>query len=100
VTAIAQLNGIVNTNLIRVGQELVIPGAGGSTDVTAVPASPTPTPEEPDEPQEEPTTYVVRPGDNLYRISLRFNVSMLALSEANGIVNVNKIFAGQVLVIP
>jgi LysM repeat protein len=97
VTAIAQLNGIVNTNLIRVGQELVIPGTGGSTDVTPVPPSPTP---EPDEPQEEPTTYVVRPGDNLYRISLRFNVSMLALSEANGIVNVNKIFAGQVLVIP
>lgn len=104
VTAIAQLNGIVNTNLIRVGQELVIPGTDGSEEPTPVPPTETPEPEPTDdaadETPEEPTTYVVRPGDNLYRISLRFGVSMLALSEANGIINVNKIFAGQVLVIP
>jgi len=46
------------------------------------------------------TTYTVQPGDNLYRISLRFNVSIAALAQANNIANINRIFAGQVLVIP
>jgi LysM repeat protein len=45
-------------------------------------------------------TYLVQPGDNLYRISLRFGVTMRALQEVNGIVNVNLLYAGQVLVIP
>ncbi|NJL93127.1 MAG: LysM peptidoglycan-binding domain-containing protein [Anaerolineae bacterium] len=50
----------------------------------------------------DPTTriYVVAAGDNLYRISLRFNVSLSALAAANGIVNTNLIAAGQLLRIP
>src|SRR6266850_1522963 len=43
------------------------------------------------------TTYVVQPGDNLFRISLRYGVTFAALAQANGIVNVNLIFVGQVL---
>ena len=42
---------------------------------------------------------VVR-GQNLYRISLRYHVSVSAIAKANNIANVNRIFAGQVLVIP
>ncbi len=44
--------------------------------------------------------YVVQPGDNLFRIALRFEVSLQALAAANGITNINRIFVGQVLVIP
>jgi len=88
--AIAQANGIVNVNLIQAGQELIIPATGSVISATAIPAAT----------ETQPTTYIVRPGDNLYRISLRFGVSMLALSEANGILNVNRLFAGQVLIIP
>jgi LysM repeat protein len=44
--------------------------------------------------------YVVQPGDNLFRIALRFGVSMQALAAANGITNYNYVYAGQVLVIP
>src|SRR5512135_2980282 len=41
--------------------------------------------------------YTVRPGDNLYRVSLRFGVSMYAVMQANGLVNPNYVYAGQVL---
>ncbi|MBI5961424.1 MAG: LysM peptidoglycan-binding domain-containing protein [Chloroflexi bacterium] len=46
------------------------------------------------------TTYLVQAGDNLYRISLRFNRSMTAIATANGITNLNLIYVGQVLIIP
>src|SRR5688572_20198078 len=46
------------------------------------------------------TTYVVQPGDNLFRLSLRFNTSMSAIAQANGITNLNLIFVGQTLIIP
>jgi hypothetical protein len=39
-------------------------------------------------------------GENLFRISLRYRVSMWAIAEANGIHNLNYIRAGQVLCIP
>ena len=44
--------------------------------------------------------YTVQPGDNLYRVSLRFGVSMYAVMQANGLVNPNYIYSGQVLRIP
>jgi LysM repeat protein len=46
------------------------------------------------------TIYVVQPGDTLFKISLKFNVSMQAIMAANGIANPNLIYAGQRLVIP
>src|SRR5262245_54945763 len=46
------------------------------------------------------TTYVVRPGDTLFSIAVRFGVSMQAIMQANGITNADRIFAGQVLRIP
>jgi LysM repeat protein len=42
----------------------------------------------------------VQPGDNLFRISLRFNVSMAAIMQANGLVNSNYVYVGQTLCIP
>lgn len=89
VAAIAQLNGIVNPNLIRVGQQLRVPGTGG----TIPPVQPTPQ-------QPVPRTYVVQPGDTLFRISLRFGVPLSTLIQVNGIANPNRIYAGQVLTIP
>jgi len=78
--AIAAANGLVNPNLIRAGQVLIIP------------TLPAPVP--------GPVTYVVQPGDNLYRISLRFGVPIEAIIAVNRIVNPWYIRAGQVLVIP
>jgi murein DD-endopeptidase MepM/ murein hydrolase activator NlpD len=44
--------------------------------------------------------YTVQPGDNLFRVSLRFGVSMYAVMQANGLVNPNYVYSGQVLRIP
>lgn len=46
------------------------------------------------------TTYVVQPGDNLFRIALRFGLTRNELAAANNITNQNLIFAGQTLIIP
>jgi len=45
-------------------------------------------------------TYTVRPGDTLYGISLKLNVSMEELAKLNGITDPNQIKVGQVLKVP
>lgn len=50
--------------------------------------------------QQATVTYVVQPGDNLFRIALRFNTTVQAIASANNIANPNLIFAGTTLVIP
>lgn len=82
--AIAQANNIGAPFFIYPGQQLTIPG---STNATPAPATGS-------------TTYIVRPGDNLFRISLMFGRSMQAIAAANGIINYNVIFVGQPLIIP
>ncbi|MFQ6100020.1 MAG: LysM peptidoglycan-binding domain-containing protein [Anaerolineae bacterium] len=84
VRAIANANSIANPALIYVGQKLVIPSQGA----------------QPPSPPAGETTYVVQPGDNLFRISLRYNMSYLYLAQHNGIANPSRIYAGQVLRIP
>jgi len=49
---------------------------------------------------EEPVTHVVASGDTLFRIALRYGVSMDELAAANDIVDPTRIFSGQTLVIP
>jgi LysM repeat protein len=44
-------------------------------------------------------SYVVQPGDTIFKISVRFGISMDALRAANGIVG-DRIYAGQTLIIP
>lgn len=44
--------------------------------------------------------YVVRSGDTLFSIAMRYNTSVWAIARANGIMNPSIIFRGQVLVIP
>ena len=98
---LAQLNGIVNPNMIFIGQVLKVPAAGSptATPVVVVPTAtllplPTPTTFVP------PHVYQVQPGDNLYRISIRFNVPIVQLIEINGIYDANRIFVGQLLILP
>ena len=44
--------------------------------------------------------HVVQPGENLYRIALRYGVTMEALIQANNIADASRVFSGQELVIP
>jgi LysM repeat protein len=66
--------------------------------VIAYPAASSPTPA----PNFSTTaqTYVVKPGDTIYKISNQFGVSQEDLIKANNIKDKNLIYAGQELVIP
>jgi LysM repeat protein len=46
------------------------------------------------------TTYVVQPGDTLFRIALQHGVSVDAIVAANNLPNRSMVYAGQVLIIP
>ncbi len=96
---LAELNGITNPNLIYYGQLLVI-SLGTSVPPTVVSPATVVAP-----PTAQPTavtgqSYRVLPGDNLYTISLRFGVSVSSLISANNLSNPNRIYVGQVLIIP
>jgi len=92
----AQANNIVNPDLIRAGDTLIVP--------CTIPATPTPivTPFVPDGAGGQAGVYTVQPGDNIYRIALKFGVSMTELMGVNGIgpAQMNSIYVGQTLVIP
>ena len=40
-------------------------------------------------------TYIVKPGDNLFRIALRYQTTALAIARRNGISNIRVIHTGQ-----
>ncbi len=84
--AIAQANRLANPNCIYAGQTLWIPGQ-------------TPPPNPPPQPRCG-YWYRVQWGDTLNLISYRTGVSVWALAQANGIYNINCIYAGTMLWIP
>jgi lipoprotein-anchoring transpeptidase ErfK/SrfK len=83
VNALVAANGLRNANHVWVGQRLIIPT--GSSPSPSTPSS---------------GVHVVRRGENLYRIALRYGLSYYTLASANGIVNPNHIYVGQRLKIP
>jgi LysM repeat protein len=96
VQTLASLNGIVNPNRLVIGQVLAVPGPGnnhlgGTVAPTIIPTVPG---------ASGANTHTVQAGENLFRISLRYNVTIDALMRANGIYNPNLIYVGQVLRIP
>jgi LysM repeat protein len=88
--SIAAANNIPYPYVIYPGQQLTIP-TGGTT-----PPGPTPPPSS----GQCRYRHTVKPGENLYRISLAYGVPMSTIAAANGIVNYNLIYAGQTLCIP
>jgi LysM repeat protein len=94
--AIAAQNGILNPNLIYPGQVLAIPDV-----YVGLPAGPTCASQCPSPPACTCASYhTIASGENLYRISLLYGVSMWRIAECNGIYNLNLILAGDVLCIP
>lgn len=99
-TTLAQLNNIVNRDLIYAGQRLTVPTGGGQisplpTAIVLQPGSGGPTVTPP-----VIRTYRVQSGDNLYNLALRFNVPLSRLIQFNGLLDANRLYIGQVLVIP
>ena len=91
VEAIQAANGLTS-NAIYPGQELVIP-SGASANLSSG-ATPTLRSD-----PISPGTYIVQPGDNLFRIALRAGVTMQAIQVANGMTTIY-VHVGQALIIP
>jgi lysozyme len=83
VRALLSINYIPNPNTIYAGQVLCISSG-------YYPPPPPPPGQ----------TYIVRYGDTLAGIARYLGVNVYALAQANGIYNLNRIYAGQVLVVP
>jgi putative chitinase len=84
-SALAEANGLYWNSWVYAGQRLTIPGSAAAP---TPPAAPT-----------DGGTYVVQPGDNLFRIGLRHGTTAAALRATNGLSS-NTIYVGQRLTIP
>jgi LysM repeat protein len=82
VNHLVALNGIMNPDLIYVGQVLKVPAPG------APPPPPT------------TCTYWVKAGDTLTKIALQYHTTVWAIAIANNLANPSFIYVGQQLVIP
>lgn len=82
VESIKNANGL-RSNIIYIGQQLIIPN--GSTSISSTPST--------------ATIHVTQAGDTLLRISRRYGIGVDDLRAANGLV-ADTIFVGQTLTIP
>jgi LysM repeat protein len=83
VFTISRANGLADSARIYAGQRLIIPTAYVPTVPSVSGAS-----------------HTVQVGENLYRIALRYGVTVKSLVELNGIYNPDQLFVGQTLTIP
>ncbi len=81
---LAELNHIVNPDSLYVGQVLTVYEENPSGTASI----------------QRGTVHVVQPGETLFRIAMRYGVTVEAIAQANGITNPTLIYAGQQLVIP
>jgi LysM repeat protein len=86
---LAAVNGLSNANIIYPGQQLIIAFSA------PVPSQPVPVPY-----PNTAGTHVVVAGETLKTIAALYGVTPELIAAANGITNVNLIYAGQVLKIP
>jgi len=79
---IAEHNGLGDGDDIEAGWVLFIPVQQSDSDNTL------------------PFVHTVQPGENLFRIGLKYGLSWTAIAQANNLLNANAIYAGQQLIIP
>jgi LysM repeat protein len=87
VNAIASANNLSDPNLIRPGQQLVIPGASDPSATAAASAAPV----------AEGQTHTVSAGETLASIAAQYGTTVEALTSANGISDTSMIYVGTVL---
>lgn len=87
---VAAANGIADPTRIYVGQTLVIPIAGSSVPAVSIASTI-------DNPA---AVHIVQPGENLFRIGLKYGVTAQQIAMMNGLAGTTTIFVGQRLTIP
>ena len=85
VNEIAGINGIQNPNLIFIGEQLLIPTKKNSSNSGN---------------NNDNENYVVKRGDTLSKIAVRYGTTVNELVQLNGIQNPNLIYIGQILKLP
>lgn len=89
VTELVQLNNLANPDSLAIGQQLKVPATGGGTTAPTPGAT-----------SGQQRTHVVASGDTLLSIARSYGVTVQAIQAANNIVDPDRIYPGQVLVIP
>ena len=87
--AILDANGLKTNTIISIGQELLIPLPAANTSTPTPTLTPSPT----------PFVYTIKTGDTLSAIAKKYNTTVEALMEANGITDATNIKAGTQLTI-
>ena len=85
---IASANHLGNVSQVYAGQRLTIPSAGAASAPAYSPAS------------TAQSYHVVGSGENLFRVALRYGLSVQGLAAANNITNASQVYVGQRLLIP
>ena len=98
VNALLTANPSATPNLLRVGQVLIIPGVTSGPAPTVGAPAPTSVAPTSSAPPAGAISYVVQRGDNLYRLSVRFNTTIARIKQLNNLTG-DIIFIGQVLII-
>lgn len=88
VQELVRLNNLANPDLLSLGQQLIVPATGAAPATGGTAGS------------GQGQTYIVQSGDTLLSIARRFGVTVAQLQAANNIANPDRIYPGQVLVIP
>ena len=96
VSSLMALNNLSDANRLAVGQVLVIPTTSSLTTISTVPAAASAATNT----TAAGTLYIVRAGDTLSDIALRFGISLDALGNANNLPDWCTLSIGQRLVIP
>lgn len=95
VAALKRANGL-SSNIIRPGQQLVLPGRTARRVVERRVVERGPRTYEPrtSDPIDDDSTYTVQPGDSLYSIARRTNLSVASLRSWNDISNARRLMPG------
>lgn len=100
VTALRTANPQLVGDLIRPGQRLTLPDCQSGNAEAGLTPAPTELVQPTDASPVSGTEYVVRAGDTLYDIGLRFGVTVQAIINANNLTNPDRLRIGQRLIIP
>ena len=108
VSRLVELNGLRDDSFVYAGQRLRVPSLEPppppkAADVArgASPASPASAGGTANSSgAAKPTVHIVAPGQNLYRISLQYDIPYARIMEANGLSSPDVVWVGQQLIIP